>query len=73
MSATVCRRKSDGTLWMPAGDCPYPLTGFNFVPAVRRGWWIFKWWQRDFSGPRWVFYDGSLFDILPDNFKEPTP
>lgn len=60
---TICRRKSDGTLWSPAGDCPYPETGFNFVPAIERRWFIFSWWARDYFADRWVFYDSGLFDI----------
>ena len=62
---TIVKRKSDETLWTPAGDCPYPLTGFNFVRAVQKKLLWFSYWTKDKS-ERWVFYDPRLFEIIKD-------
>lgn len=58
--ATIVIRKEDATYWTPAGDTPYPLTGFNFVPAIQTK----DGWRKDMDGKRWVFYDGSLFQVV---------
>lgn len=60
IASAVVRRRVDCTFWTPAGDTPYPLTGFNFVPAVQ----IKRKWVKDMNGPRWVTYDGAEFDIV---------
>ena len=62
---TIVKRKADGTLWTPAGDCPYPLTGYNFVLAVKRKFLWFSYWTKDKSD-RWIFYDPRLFEIIKD-------
>ena len=68
---SICRRCSDGTLWTPAGDSPFPLTGYNFIPVkeTQRSflWWSWTRWEKDWSGERWVFYDDQTFDIVEFN------
>jgi hypothetical protein len=54
------RRISDGSHWTPAGDTPYPLRGYNFVPAVLDG----RTWRKDMEGERWITYSARDFDIL---------
>ena len=55
----ILKRRSDGSLWTPAGDCPFPLTGYNFVRLHKAtiGWWV------DFDD-RWVFFNFRDFDIV---------
>ena len=61
----ILRRKKDNTLWTPAGDCMFPLTGFNFVKAKKKtiNFWIFKinYWVKDKS-ERWIFYNTDLME-----------
>jgi len=55
----ILKRRSDGSLWTAAGDCPFPFTGFNFVRLhkAKIGWWA------DFDD-RWVFFNFRDFDII---------
>lgn len=58
LSPVVCERVSDGTLWTPASDMPFPLNGWNFVKIrkVKIGWIL------DMED-RWIFTNPNLFEI----------
>lgn len=73
LKPVICRRKSDNSLWTPAGDCPYPFSGFNFVRVLgttSRRWW--KAFTKVDMDDRWVLYDGSEFDVVEGGSVPPV-
>jgi hypothetical protein len=63
----VVERLSDRTHWTPAGDCPFPIFGWNFVgvKVTEHKFLMFRWSKRtkDFSR-RWITHDGNAFAVI---------